>query len=130
MKTLIEVTPNRERGYDATVYSVRTVRLSSFMRNLGASNRDLEPLHTVNAPSEAKARELAQGWIDAQPKAKRAKRVLSDGELESMEAARNEERAYGSPDDSDPEDSRTHSLAYREQTRDEELPRMDRAEDY
>ena len=89
MKTEIQITPNRERGYDATVYAVTTVRLSALMRNLGASNRELEPLHTVNAPSELQARALAQGWIDAQPKGKRS-RTLSDGELESREAARNE----------------------------------------
>jgi hypothetical protein len=100
MKTLITVSPNRERGYDATVYSVRKVRVSSFVRNLCERTgqpvgEEHEPLHTVNAPSEEKARTLAQAWIDAQPKQKRARRALSDGELESRDAARFEERAYG-----------------------------------
>jgi hypothetical protein len=98
MKTTIHLAPNRDRGYDATVYRVETVRLSALMRNLGASSQqpDTEcPLFTVNAPSEAKARELAQSWIDAQPKQKRAKRAPSEGERESFYAARDEERAHG-----------------------------------
>lgn len=87
---------NRERGYDATVYATRKIRLSALMRNMGANDQELEHLHTVNAPSEAKARELAEQWIAAQPKAKRARRALPEGELESREAARNEESAHGS----------------------------------
>ncbi len=90
MKTEISVTPNRDRGYDATIYSVRAVRVSAFMRTLGSDGKEREPLHTVNAPSEAKARELAQAWIATQPKPARVKRALTEGELEAREALRNE----------------------------------------
>lgn len=91
----ITVTPNAQRGYDATVYDVRAARESAFMRNLRANSgdtspaRERDPVHTVNAPSESAARTAAQAWSDANP-AKRARRALSEGELESREAARNE----------------------------------------
>jgi hypothetical protein len=99
MKTEIRITPNRDRGYDATIYSVRAVRLSAFMRNLcertGSDGKEREPMHTVNAPSEAKAREMAQAWIDAQPKRTRKPRALSESECETREAIANEKRAHG-----------------------------------
>lgn len=105
MKTEIQITPNRERGYDATVYSVRTVRLSAFMRTRAKVANELEPLHTTNAPSEGKARELAAQWLveykteqaayRAQGRAYGRGGKLSESDLESREAVRNEERAHG-----------------------------------
>lgn len=89
MKTRYTVTvvPNRLRGYDARIYV-------TFARY------DCEGYsHVINAPSEAKARELADAWIvtdKAEQAAFRAqgraekKRILSEGECETLEAGRNE----------------------------------------
>jgi hypothetical protein len=81
MKYVISsITPNRERGYDAHIVLVSPKWLAG-EQGFGAS---------VNGRSEAEARQLAQDWIDSQPKVKRSRRALSEGELESLEAARNE----------------------------------------
>lgn len=84
MKHSITIQPNAERGYDALV----SVALPRYMADEGPAI-----VHSVNAPSESAARTLAQAWIDAQPKQKRTRRArpLSEGELESIEAARNED---------------------------------------
>ena len=80
----VEVVPNRERGYDAVV-SFTAYGETHFVESL-------------NAPSEAQARHLGDKLADARRKEdaqlqrsdRPRKRVLSDGELESREAARNE----------------------------------------
>ncbi len=83
MKYQIAVIPNRERGYDGLV---------SFLAcgEWHVSSMD-------NAPSEAEARVLAEQSLAKQKaedaafrRLKKPGRALSEGELESIEAARNE----------------------------------------
>ena len=83
MKYRIEVSPNRERGYDALV-------LFLACDEWHVSSCD-------NAPSEAAARDLAEKSLAKQKaedaafrRLKKPGKALSEGELESIEAARNE----------------------------------------
>lgn len=85
MKTEITVTPNRERGYDATVRE----KLPKYLHDeCGA----FATLHVVNGRNEAEARALAESWLVAQPKPAKAKRAarFDEGACEAQEAARNE----------------------------------------
>lgn len=82
VRPFVTVSPNRSRGYDATAHTSGPKWL---IDEIGSA------VYTVNAPSETAARALAQTWINAQPKAKRAPRAaraLTEGETESREAAR------------------------------------------
>ena len=80
----VEVVPNRERGYDAVV---------SF-----TAYGETHFVEALNAPSEAQARQLGDKLADARRKEdaqlqrsdRPRKRALSDGEIESREAARHE----------------------------------------
>ncbi len=90
MKTQISITPNRERGYDAIVSSVRSIKskLPAYLRNReGVSGIEYTPMAVFNAPSESAARALAQAWINDQPKVRRATRNLDP---ETQEAIHNE----------------------------------------
>jgi hypothetical protein len=83
MKYRIEVTPNRERGYDGLV--------------LFLASDEWHVSSCGNAPSETAARALAEQSLVKQKaedaafrRLKKPGKPLSDGELESIEAARNE----------------------------------------
>ncbi len=82
-KYQIEVSPNRSRGYDACV--------------LFFACGEWHGLSTHNAPSETAARALAEDALKKQKaedaafrRLKKPGRALSEGDLESIEAARNE----------------------------------------
>lgn len=73
--------------FTASVHLGRYVKSSIFG---GKVFDDMGQLFTVETASAAESHAKAQAFIDAQPKAKRAGRRLSEGAIESMEAARNE----------------------------------------
>lgn len=83
MKYSTEVTPNRVRGYDACVSVSYRGEQIEFIR--------------LNARNEIEARDMADKWIAANKAEQRAANAtqkrfayISEGELESREAARNE----------------------------------------
>ncbi len=80
MKTVytIEVTPNRDRGYDGRV-----------LLTVGGETMTLT---CDNAPSETRARELAEARVVIARKTDRARRkpTVSERDAETAEARRNE----------------------------------------
>lgn len=81
----IEVTSNRDRGYDARAY---TVLLKEEGLECVASCNGVNPEQAM-ALAEAKVAVLKEEQKELR-KANKGRRALSDGELESREAARNE----------------------------------------
>ena len=77
----------------AGVRFIAAVCLGSFRKSSITGERVFDEEHTCatfEGLSDTGVRAQAQAYIDAQPKQKRAKRALSEGRLESLEAARNE----------------------------------------